>query len=102
MNANASRSQFTLDASTALYDAVSFGKKWNGMETPTVTRETFERMIRTEDPRGQWYRLTFSQNAVATLQYLDRDGEDTTVTPNAVGHYDLTVLGWQFCFPESE
>lgn len=94
------RNQFMLDSGAARYDAVSFGKRWNGFETPTVTREIFERMIRTEDPHGQWYRLVFDNNRVATLHYLDRDGEDATVTPDAAGHYDLAVLGWQFYIPE--
>ncbi|OHU47308.1 hypothetical protein BKG82_27030 [Mycobacteroides chelonae] len=96
------KNQFTLDASTARYDAVNFGKRWNGFETPTVTREVFELMIRTDDPQGQWYRLAFDQNGVATLHYLDRDGEDTTITPDAAGHYDLAVLGWQFQIPEPD
>lgn len=97
--------QFAVDGKVpdARYEAVSLGARWNGWETPVVTRATFETLLRTEDPDGQWYRLAFDEKGVAILQYLqDLDSEDLAVAPTPDGYYDLGDLGWLFYCPESE
>lgn len=97
--------QFAIDGKVpdARYEAVSLGARWNGWETPVVTRTTFEMLLWTEDPDREWYRLTFDETGVATLQYLqDPDYEDLAIAPTTDGYYDLGELGWVFYCPESE
>lgn len=97
--------QFAIDGSNpeARYEAVRLGPRWNGWETPVVTRPTFETLLRTEDPAGEWYRLTFDEKGIATLQYLQDPGyEDLILEPNTNGYYDLGELGWVFFCPEVE
>lgn len=97
--------QFAIDGSNpdARYEAVRLGPRWNGWETPVVTRLTFETLLRTEDPGGEWYRLTFDEKGVATLRYLQDPGyEDLILEPSTNGYYDLGELGWVFFCPEIE
>lgn len=105
LGASAPGVHFAVDGKVpdARYEAVRLGARWNGWETPVVTRTTFETLLRTEDPDGQWYRLAFDEKGVAILQYLQDGGcEDLAVTPTPDNYYDLGELGWLFYCPESE
>jgi len=85
---------FTLDIADGFdgpFEAVSFGKPWNGWLTPVVTRETLERLF----PLGASgdMQLTFTADGVA---HIDEDESPVDITPDANGHYDLAHLGWTF------
>ena len=85
---------FTLDIADGFdgpFEAVSFGKPWNGWLTPVVTRKTLVRLF----PLGASgdMTLTFGADGVA---HIDEDESPCDIAPDENGNYDLAHLGWTF------
>lgn len=92
--------KFSVDGWTGTYDAVSYGRPWNGWATPLVTRQTLETMFTTEDPDSSWMSVTFDVDGTACVIEQDHTDEDwyepVLIEPTADGNYDLGMLGWIF------
>lgn len=86
------------DADT-LYEAVGFGRTWNGWATPIVTREVLAQVI--ADAPG--FRVSFHPESgiaqIDTDQETGRWQRYAAVTPELRGGvkaYDLGGVGWTF------
>jgi len=88
------QSTFTLDFTDKTWNAVSFGKPWNGWATPVVTLETFEDIVAWA---ADTMTVNFHTNGTAMIE--EPFGKETIyfeITPDANGNYDLSQLGWTF------
>ncbi|QFG10451.1 hypothetical protein KIV65_gp16 [Mycobacterium phage Anthony] len=90
--------QFSLDGGKTNYDAVSYGRPWNGWATPVVTRETLERLAATEGNNGQYVSLSFDGDTATLIELADewRNECRFVLFPDESGYYDLSYLGWTF------
>lgn len=92
---------FTLDGSAHIYEAVSFGPRWNGWVTPVVTRDTLIELIDNEGDHGKYLHLGwYGPTAIVTM--LEAGGSDQQIYPLGElsgGLFDLGELGWTFFTP---
>lgn len=91
--------RFACDMWQADYEAIAYGRPWNGWATPIVTRETLATMFATEDPSGKWMSVAFNEAGVAHIiegDDVESDRYEYDLAPDERGGYDLGVLGWTF------
>ena len=98
--------KFMIDFYSQSYEALSYGRPWNGWLALMVSREALEAMYQNgagDTPEDEvYFSLSFDENEVATFVEGSPDSDSYThaITPDENGGYDLGVLGW--CFEEAD
>jgi hypothetical protein len=92
--------QNELECYETAYAVESLGDRWNGWETPTVSRDVMDKIV---------HRQAFIRDSDAPFLTWDGNGvlviegdSESWLLPDPEGNFDLSPLGWCWVSIEAE